>query len=86
MTDQENAEHGASGTSNLLCAAFSRERNGWCVFKREDPMTMSYLWKCHTQKAAEKLAKAVNEGENICRGDKGFGTACGRCVKCELSI
>ena len=74
-----------SDMSNLLCAGFSQERHSWCVFKKESELEMRFLWRCHNQKAAEKLAKDVNEGTTICRGSKELGTSCGKCVKCELS-
>jgi hypothetical protein len=82
MSEAKNDE---SELNALLCAAFSYDRGAWCVFKRLDDFTMSFLWRCHTQEAAKKLADDVNNGATICRGSKYLGGACGKCVKCELT-
>ena len=72
-------------SSSSLCAAYSHKRDAWCVYRRESSVGMVFLWRCHTQKAAEKLAREVNSGTAICRGSKELGTACGQCIKCELT-
>jgi hypothetical protein len=82
MSEAKNDE---SELNALLCATFSHERNQWCVYKKESSVTMRMLWRCHTKEGAEKLADEVNNGAAICRGSKELGSACGKCVKCELS-
>lgn len=71
--------------SELLCADYSNERASWCVFRKENDISMLFLWKCHNENAAKKLAADVNSGTAICKGCKELGTNCGKCVKCELS-
>ena len=68
-----------------LLAAYCRNRIAWCVYVRVDDLTMEYRWRCHNEKAARKLARDINDGAEICRGSRDLGSACGKCVKCELS-
>ncbi|WP_299076408.1 hypothetical protein [uncultured Paraglaciecola sp.] len=70
----------------LLCAAYSHERSAWCVFKRLTDTAMQLLWPCHNEGDAKELAKKMNEGAVVCRGSKTLGTACKKCIKCELTL
>ena len=65
---------------------FSREMNAWCIYQSTDGPTMHFLWKCKNENAANRLANELNAGAPICGGCKKLGNACGKCIKCELTV
>lgn len=71
---------------NELCAAYSQQRNAWCVYRKLSETTMAFKWLCPSQEAAEKLAHEVNNGALICRGTEALRSNCGKCIKCEIAI
>lgn len=75
-----NQDHG-----RFLHAAFSPDYNTWCVYDINGT-SAKLIWKCKTKEGANVLADEINKGTIICRGDKILGTACGKCLKCKLTV
>ena len=67
-------------------ARFSYERSAPCVYRNIDELSSVFMYQCKSQAGAVKLADELNSGASVCRGDKKLGTACGKCIKCELVI
>jgi len=44
------------------------------------------FYATETRQAAKYLARALNNGEEACKGSKAFGTACLKCCKCRFGV